>query len=121
MLNVCTGVNIDVGLEVAEIPAKFFRFSGEMASGKHDPATKGTNRPECKSKLVLEKDSISRTPKTCISNSQMHATIERHEISKVGQGSRHNASHGNAMIFSWLLSSLDSSNGLDTVSAAVTH
>ena len=68
MLNVCTGVNIDVGLEVAEIPAKFFRFSGEMASGKHDPATKGTNRPEC-SKVVLEKDSISRTPKTFISNS----------------------------------------------------
>jgi hypothetical protein len=56
MLNVCTGVNIDVGLEVAEIPAKFLRFSGGMASGKHDPATRGTNRPECTSKVVLEKD-----------------------------------------------------------------
>lgn len=70
----------------------------------------------------LGEGQISRTPKTCISNSQMHATIKWHEISKVGQGSQHNVSHGNAMIFSWLLSSaLDSSNGLDTVSAAVTH
>jgi hypothetical protein len=70
----------------------------------------------------LGEGQISRTPKTCISNSQMHATIKWHKISKVGQGSQHNVSHGNAMIFSWLLSSaLDSSNGLDTVSAAVTH